>query len=191
MKTFNLFIQEDFNSAGASQFLISMSADSKKAKNSSPQSVMMFYEHNTGPSLNLTRYAKSFLGSNVMDLMKAPSNDYRILFYVSPTSIDAFIWKAQYHHSQMSRSLDANKDMKKYPSNIKYNYLYNECQMYMKGDTIGPTWCFPLVIFEGDIVLNVSLESLGIIHQQKDIKNVFKIPDLQWSQLINKSQYKL
>lgn len=191
MKSFSTFIIEDFNSNGAQQFLIPVSTASKKTKDASTQSVMLFYEHHTGSSLNLTRYAKSFMGSEVMAMMKAPTSDYRILFYVGATGMDIFVWKSLIHHSQMSRSLDANKDMKKYPSNIKYNFLYNECQMYMKGDTIGSIWCFPLVIFEGEIVLNVSLDSLAIINEQKDIKSIFKIPDLQWNNLIKKSQYKL
>ena len=47
MKTFTRFIQEDFNSHGAQQFLMPVSTVSKRAGSkvaSSAQTIMMFYE---------------------------------------------------------------------------------------------------------------------------------------------------
>lgn len=194
MKTFNLFIQEDFNSHGAQQFLIPVSTVSKRGGPkvaSSAQTIMMFYEHVVGSSLNLTRYAKTFLSSNVSDIMKAPSNDYRVLIYCTPDGFHVFVWYASIQHTQMTKSLDANKDMKKYPSNIKYQYLYNESQMFMEGDAIGRAWCFPFIIWQGSIVSNLMPEALIVLDKAKDVKSVFQFSDAQWSALSKRQEFSL
>lgn len=186
------FISEDFNSNGAQQFLIPVQTDTKRVSNGAVNEVMVFHEHVKTGTLNLISYTKSFAPSHVKDIMQAPSNDFRMLFYVWASAIDVFFWKANIHHSQMSKALDKNaKNIGKYPSNIKYNKLYLDCQMYMPEETVTDPWCFPLVYFMGDIVLNLSLESMAVIHKQKDIQRVFQIPDLQWNNLIKKSEFKL
>lgn len=194
MKSFANFVLEDFNSHGAQQFLIPVSTVSKRGGPkgaSSAQTIMMFYEHVVGSSLNLTRYAKSFLASNVSDIMKAPSNDYRVLIYHTPEGIHVFVWYASVQHTQMTRSLDANKDMKKYPSNIKYQYLYNESQMFMEGDAIGPAWCFPLIIWQGSIVSNLMPEALAVLNKAKDVKTTFQLSDAQWNSISTKQEFRI
>lgn len=194
MKTFEKFIKEDFNSHGAQQFLISVPTATKRYGSkvaSSAQTIMMFYEHVLGSSLNLTKYAKSFLSSNVSDIMKAPSNDYRVLIYHTPEGFHVFVWYASVQHTQMTRSLDANNDMKKYPSNIKYQYLYNESQMFMEGDSIGPAWCFPFIIWQGSIVSNLMPVALDVLNKAKDIKSTFRLSDAQWESILKKQEFRL
>ena len=144
-----------------------------------------------GTTLNLTRYSKSFLSSNVLDIMKAPSNDYRVLIYYTPEGFHVFVWYASIQHTQMTKSLDANKDMKKYPSNIKYQYLYNESQMFMEGDSIGSAWCFPFIIWQGSIVSNLMPEALIVLNKAKDVKSTFQLSDAQWNSISKKQEYKI
>lgn len=196
IKLFSRFILEDFNSSGAQQFLIPVSTVSKGrgAKvSSSAQTVMLFYEHITGTSFNLPKYAKTFLASSVSEIMKAPSNDYRVLVYHSTDGFHIFVWYASIQHTQMTRSLDANKDMKKYPSGIKYNHFYLESQMFMEGDSIGPTWCFPFIIWQGFIVSNIMPEALNVLNDAKDLKSTFQLSDTQWEALTstNKQEFRI
>ena len=194
MKSFSKFIIEDFNSHGAQQFLIPVSTVSKRGGPkgaASAQTIMMFYERVMGSSLNLAKYAKSFLASNVSDIMKATSNDYRVLIYCTPEGFHVFVWDASIQHTQMVKSLDANKDMKKFPSNIKYQYLYNESQMFMEGDVVGPTWCLPLIIWKGAIVSNLMPQAFEIINKAKDVKSTFKITDAQWNSLLTKKEFNI
>jgi hypothetical protein len=194
IKSFANFISEDFNSHGAQQFLIPVSTVLKGGGPkgaSSAQTIMMFYEHVAGSSFNLTRYAKSFLASDVSAIMKAPSNDYRVLIYHTPEGSHIFVWYASIQHTQMTKSLDANKGMKKYPSNIKYQYLYNESQMFMEGDLIGPAWCFPFIIWQGSIVSNLMPEALTVLNKAKDVKSTFQLSNAQWDAILKKQEFRL
>lgn len=193
MKTFNQFIKEDFNSNGAQQFLITVSEiikGSKKAS-SSARTVMVFYEHVTKPSFNLVKYSKSFLSPNVAEIMKSNSNDYRILVYHSSNGFHIFVWDARIQHNQMTISLDDNKNMKKYPSDIKYSYLYRECQIFMDGDEIGENWCFPFVIFENSFYLNLNKDALMVLNKAKDLKSIFQFSDQQFGNLSKKQDFDL
>lgn len=189
MKTFEQFLNEDFNSPGAIQFL--MPVGLANFKTGAVNENMIFYEHVGISGMNLSRYCKSFLSPTVAKLMQSKSTDFRFLIYTSNNWIDVFAFDGTILHQTMAKSLDANKDMKKYPSNIKYQYLYNESQMFVEGDTVGPAWCLPLIIWEGSIVSNLMPEALAILNKAKDVKTTFQIADAQWSQLINKSEYKL
>ena len=194
MKSFSAFILEDFNSSGAQQFLIPVSTVSKRGGPkvaSSAQTIMMFYEHVMGTSFNLTKYAKTFLASNVSEIMKAPANDYRVLVYHVIDGFHVFVWYASIQHTQMSKSLDANKDMKKYPSGIKYNHFYLESQMFMEGESIGPIWCFPFIIWQGSIVSNLMPESLSVLNKAKDLKSTFHFSDTQWESLMKKQEFRI
>ena len=182
MKTFDQFIRvnliEDFNSPGATQFMIKAPA-SKKGQSTD---TMMFYEH-TG-NLNISRYSKSFLSQEVVDSMKAFSNDWRVLVYSSANAFDIFVWSASVLHSSISKALDLNKNLNKYPNTIKYNFLYNESQLLMKGDSVGSSWCFPFIIWKNEIVVNLIPDALSVLQQNKDIKNLLGFSDVQWKNLM-------
>lgn len=186
MKTFNEFILEDFNSPGATQFMIKTPPANNRGQSSD---TMVFYEHTL--TLNLSKYFQSFLKPDVADSMKAVSNDWRVLIYASPTGFDIFVWSAAILHTSMSKALDSNKSLNKYPGTIKYNFLYNESQLLMKGDTVGSSWCFPFVVWNSEIVVNLIPDALEILQNAKDIKGVFKLTDNQWKGLINKQKCSL
>lgn len=184
MKSFAEFIIEDFNSHGALQFLIPVSTNTRGSKgSSSAKSVMMFYENVKTTSFNLTKYLNSFMRTDVSDIMQAPGNNYRILIYGSVNGFHVFVWTASIQHTQMVRSLDANKNLNKFPANIKYQFFYNECQMYMEGDVIGNEWCFPLILWEGELKINITPESKNVLDRAKDIQTVFQLSNSQWKSL--------
>lgn len=192
MKTFYQFIGEDFNSHSASQFMIPVSTISRRGSvEDSGKTTMLFYEHVNGTSFNLSRYVKSFIGSNVADLMKAPTNDFRYLIYSSQTGFDVFAWQASIQHSFMTKSLEANKDLKRYPDNIRYHFLYNESQLYMKGDHIGVFWCFPFVFWQGGLTVNLTLESLRVFESTTNLKSALQFSDTQWNSLLKSQDCKL
>lgn len=151
----------------------------------------MFYEFVSGSSFNLAKYAKSFLASHVSDIMKASSNDYRVLIYHVPEGHHVFVWDSAIQHSIMAKSLDSNKNLDKYPSNIKFTYLYNESLMFMAGDEIGSTWCFPFVIWQGSAVSNLSGQALNVLNKAKDVKTIFQFSDMQWESFLKKQEFKL
>ena len=123
--------------------------------------------------------------------MKTTTNDYRSLIYSTPNGFDVFVWSAAIQHAQMTRSLDVNKNLNKYPNGIKYVYSYNECQILMKGDEVGSVWCFPFVIWQGSIVSNLESRALDVLNDEKKFKNVFQISDNQWESLSKKQEFRL
>ena len=193
MKTFEKFIKEDFNSPGATQFKLIASTPGKKSSSikSSATEVIVFHEHLPNSAFNLSRYSKSFLGSEVPAIMQSHSTDWRVLIFASPLGFDVFVWTAAIQHHIMTKMLDLNKDLKKYPSTTKYNFLYNESQLLMRGDKVGPAWCFPYVIWQGDMVVNLLPEAIGALEASKNIKELFKLSDSQWSGLLNRQSCSL
>ena len=188
MKNFYQFIQEDFSSQNATQFTLKIVNQALRGrKDGTTAEVMIFYEHINGSSMNLDRFSKSFMKTDVMSMMNNPDHNWRVLIYKVIDGFDVFVWKSSIMHNIISKALDSNKNLKKYPD-IKYSFLYNESQLLMKGDTIGQTWCFSLVIFNGSIISNISTDALNIINDQKGLSNLFKLSDIQVRDLLTKQQ---
>lgn len=123
--------------------------------------------------------------------MKTPTNDYRSLIYSTPNGFDVFVWSAAIQHAQMTRSLDANKNLNKYPNGIKYVYSYNECQILMKGDEVGSVWCFPFVIWQGGLTVNLSQDTLMVFESTTNLKSALQFSDAQWNSLLKSQDCKL
>lgn len=143
---------------------------------------MIFYEH--AQSLNLPRFVKSFLPQDVASIMRSSSNDWRVLVYASDSGFDIFVWTALLLHSAVSKALDSNKGLNKYPGTLKYNFLYNESQLLMKGDTVGKLWCFPFVIWKNEIIVNLIPDALSVLQGAKNVKGQFNLSDKQWKGLM-------
>lgn len=190
MKTFKEFVLEDFNSPKATQFLINVNKPISRTK-SEKQSVMMFYESVTAKFINISSFVKSFLSKDVSVLMKTDHNNWRSMIFGVSLGFRCFVWDASIQHHLMSQALDKNKNLNKYDSNIKYNFLYNESQLLMPGDSVGSTWCFPFVVWENAIHVNLTAEALQVLQESKDIKALFKLSDQQWNSLIKRQQCNL
>lgn len=111
--------------------------------------------------------------------MKSSTPNYRFLMYLSSNFIDVFSWKATIIHHDVVKALDVFKENNKNIPDIKYTKLYNEADMFMKGDTLGPIWCFSFVLFNNKIVTNYSTTAISEINSLKNLSTIFRLSSSQ------------
>ena len=188
MKNFQIFIKEDFNSPKATQFSLPVTSSSKFSPNGQSKDIIVFYEHLKTSTINLPKYSKSFLSPSVSSFMNTNTSDWRVLVYYKTDGFHVFVWRADILHSYFINSLESYKNTDKYPSDIKYNKLYNETLMLRDNDKIGKIWCFPYIIWQSKIVVNLIEDSLVILDKYANIKDKFQLSESQWINLLT-NQY--
>jgi hypothetical protein len=178
MKTFYEFIQEDFNSAGATQFPLAGQGIPRD------KPLVVFYERVTARYLPILAYMKSFMSENATSSMKNEGNDWRAAVYGFSTGYDVFAWKASVQHHSVIGALDKSKD--KILPKRRWLGLYNEANMLDSTDKVGDEWCFPFIIFQGTFVTNLNKTNITVLQDQTNVKGKFRFNDENWNKLVTK-----
>lgn len=148
MKTFDEFLNEDFNSSKATQFVVPITSGGRTNKGTSGLTEsIVFFEILPKRSFNLERYMKTFGTSTAFSTMKNKSGHWRGMFFGRGSELLSVIFDAGILHEVLAKSLDEfTKKSDKVP---KYGYSksYNATYLLDPGEKID-NWCFPLTYFE-------------------------------------------
>jgi hypothetical protein len=162
MKTFQTFLQEDFNSPKAMQFNLA----------SVRENISIFFETLPNQPFDLKRYMKSFNSSSARETLKNTSDYWRALFFVIKDKIFVFVWEGLKLHSSLCRILEENVSLKKYP-NLPFLQIYKNT---LQGKILPNTdYVFAIVYDDGNLesALNADkIQKLITIHK---IDNLFKL----------------
>jgi hypothetical protein len=175
MRTFQEFIQEDFNSQNATQIVLN-----KKTN----RPLMVFFEKIPMRSFNLLRYMNSFKSEDAMTVLNNPSDYWRGLVFYANRALMVFVWRGTILHQHLCGFIDRDAKDGKVPT-FKYEKLYNHMCLLDPGDDIGANWCFPFVFMNGTITTNFIPSVLNELEKQKKIRDLFQLSNQQFSGLIS------
>lgn len=183
MKTFQEFIQEDFNSPKATQFKIPVSVTARPTPGGKTTDIMVFYESMPYRSFNLIRYMKSFESSDAKEILNNAPGRWRGLVFGKDTELLVFVWNSSFLHANICNSLDIISKTGKCPI-IGYKKSYNAMNLIDPGDTIPRNWCFPFVYISGKVRTNLYKNPLIEFESQKDIKSLFQFNENEFGDLL-------
>jgi hypothetical protein len=168
MKTFNEFINEDFNSAGATQFISNVTVRGRLFE------VPIFYEKLPMRPFNLARYMKSFDSNTASTTLKNPlrgGGSWRGFSVIERSAIHMLVWAGLQLHFDVLTSLQNNHGKS---AKLRYLDLYNEIySMNPDRFTIKDTWGYPF-IWENGAFVEPDWES-GILDAMEDQKGLSKL----------------
>jgi hypothetical protein len=183
MKTFNQFIQEDFNSPKATQISLDVLKATGRKGVTAKTGALSFFEALPKRSFNLLRYLKSFDTEEAKTVLGNNMGYWRGLIFNSSQEFLIFVWKGILLHHQIAYAINNQSGMGKIPA-LKYEKAYNTMNLLDPGETIDNNWCFPLVYLNGQIRTNLSPVALEELEKQKGVKALFQLDDMQFSKLL-------
>lgn len=132
MKSFATFIQEDFNSNGATQFILKVG----------PKTTPIFYEKLPKRPFNLNRYLKTFENSTANSTLNLNSGPIRGLIFSTETNYLVFIFAGYILHVLIALALKTEKGQ--YPA-LDYLKIYNDSYDIDEDEVLSNQWCFPFI----------------------------------------------
>lgn len=164
MLSFQEFIQEDFNSNGATQFELTF-------KEPGSPKTQVFFESIPAKPFNLNRYMKSF-GTAAKEIMKNTSAfGWRGIIFHKLGKLLVFVWSSNYLHHDVCKALDNHKEP--HPSH-RYLKSYNNIYMLNYDEAVGDDWCFPFM-YQTSLDSNLGKFAIDELKKQKEIDKLFML----------------
>lgn len=184
MKTFNQFLQEDFNSPKATQVPLEVASLWRSKKSTPKEPLLAFFEAMPKRPFNLLRYLRSFDSQDAKDILNnSTSSRWRGILFSSNQEFLVFVWKGSVLHQQVCQAIDKIAGKDKVPAH-KYLKSYNTMNLLDPGETLDNNWCFPFVYTLGQIRTNLPPVAFGELDKQKGIKDLFQFDESQVSKIL-------
>lgn len=142
--------------------------------------ISLLWETVPQKSFSLGTYLKSLNNESIGKALNCEAGYYRVLIYNSNPNLAVFVWGADDLHNAISDGLTKNARILKLP-NINF---YQEYVNSIAGN-FGEKWCFPIIYDNGDISTNISGKRLIKFNDEKSIKQLLKITDSQWQNILD------
>jgi len=163
MKTFSQYLKEDFNSNGATQFMLKM------ASGEAP----VFYEKLPKKPFNLARYIRSFYSSTAMKTLLIHDKMLRGVIFCDEIDYHVFIFAPYRLHSSVCSAL--SKYEGQYPKKLNYYGIYSKIYDLEDNKIIPNQWCFPFVDDDGELRTNLLKQTFDSLCTQKKLEREFMI----------------